>query len=480
VSWENLEGGQESSQHSGEAYRNRVEEYLESKESLSTGDPYSGTSDIRLTRPAHNEEKVFRVETKNTKASLADPSLLTEIARQFIDFCIGEEEFEFHIFAEDFADQPRWKNTFRDRTRKEKEVRRLYSALREKHNLTDDELERFKELDFDEFWRFLENAHVKKAGFGRLGELIAENESQERREQKWEFYIRENMPIQESGELIPNFLRISALPDRIWTLPSLTTDYEEVYDENPRYLPIWFEGTDAYSLIPPSRMEESLSKFVRSDEAVAHDFAQWVAEDEANKRFGKILLNNQLTWRGEMLQQQCKIVRHNRQYKLIFTTDSQPVQQTLEGDIRPGENRMSEQGYNVTINVKGVVGHRYGSLTVKEYDENYYMFIRTGWLFSKNGRGDDIIEGDWATDLHHWLRKNGYDQHPNHRAQLQQWLMYLRTGVKGAEKPRMSELAGIDSDQIIEFSLPAGMELPVRPPSNSSERDTLMEGEQIE
>jgi hypothetical protein len=58
--------------------------------------------------------------------------------------------------------------------------------------------------------------------------------------------------------------------------------------------------------------------------------------------------------------------------------------------------------------------------------------------------------------------------------------MYLRTGVEGAEKPRMSELAGMDSDQIMEFSLPSGMELPVRPPYNSSERDTLMEGEQIE
>jgi len=30
VSWENLEGGQESSHHSGEIYRQRVRDYLES------------------------------------------------------------------------------------------------------------------------------------------------------------------------------------------------------------------------------------------------------------------------------------------------------------------------------------------------------------------------------------------------------------------------------------------------------------------
>lgn len=479
MSWENLEGGQESSQHKGEVYRRRVEEYLESKEFLSTGDPYSGTSDIRLTRPAHNEEKIFRVETKNTKASLADETLLTELTRQFIDFNVTSEEFEFHIFAVDYADQRRWKNTFRDRTRKEEEVKRLYEDICERHKLNEDEVEQFEELDFEDFWRFLENVHIKKATYARLGELINENESQEQRQKKWEFFTRENEPVQKPGELIPNFLKIQRFPKHIWTAPALVSDCRQVYKENPRHHPIWFEGSTVFSLIPPEKMSDSLAKFVNTDEAVTHDFANWITDDSTDTRIGKILLNNQLTWRGEKLHNNCKVIRHNRKSKLIFTTD-RPVQQTLDGDVKRGEERMSKDGYTVTIGVKGVVGHRYGSISIKQYDDHYYPFIRTGWIFSQNGRGEDIITGDFATTLHHWLRKNGYNQHPNHRAQLKQWLHHLRTGIGDADEPHISELGQLDSDQCMRFIRPSGMTLDVRPPRNSAEQEALMEGDQIE
>ncbi|QIO25290.1 hypothetical protein [Haloarcula sp. JP-L23] len=479
MSWENLEGGQEASQHKGEAYRRRVEEYLESKEFLSTGDPYSGTSDIRLTRPAHNEEKIFRVETKNTKASLADKALLTELTRQFIDFNVTSEEFEFHIFAVDYADQRRWKNIFRDRTRKEQEVKRLYEDICEKHKLNEDEKEQFEELDFDDFWRFLENVHIKKANFARLGELITENESREQRQKKWDFFTRENKPVQESGDLIPNFLKIKRFPKHIWTAPALVSDYKQVYKENPRYQPIWFEGTTAFSLIPPEQMGNSLAKFVNTDDVTTHNFEDWISENSTDDRIGKVLLNNQLTWRGEELHDNCNVIRHNRKHKLIFTTD-RPVQQTLDGGVKQGEERMSKDGYTVTIGAKGVVGHRYGSISVKQYGDSYYPFIKTGWVFSQNGRGEDMITGDFASTLHHWLRKNGYDQHPNHRAQLKQWLHHLRTGVRGADEPHPSELGRLDPDQYMKFSSPLERTLDVRPPRNSAEQEALMEGDRIE
>lgn len=479
MSWENLEGGQEASQHKGEAYRRRVEEYLESKEFLSTGDPYSGTSDIRLTRPAHNEEKIFRIETKNTKASLADATLLTELTRQFIDFYVTSEEFEFHIYAEDYADQQRWKDVFRDRTRKEDEVERIYNDICEKHTLNEDEVEQFEELDFDDFWRFLENVHIKKVGYDRLDELITENESRAKREKKWEFFTRENKPVEQSGNLIPNFLRITTLPKQVWRLPARVTDYEEVYKQNPRHLPIWFKGTTAFSLIPPTQMGESLAKFVTVDEAVAHDFENWIIDESTDDQIGKILLNNQLTWRGEELHENCKVVRHNRDYKLIFSTD-RPVQHTLDGEVKQGEERMSKEGYTATTEAKGAVGHRYASVTVEQYNKTHYAFIQTGWVFSQDGLGENLISGDRASKLHHWLRKNGYDQHPNHRAQLRQWLQYLRTGVNDVQEPHPTELGRIDPEQHMKFSWPAGMSLDVRPPKNRDEQKALMEGERIE
>lgn len=477
MSWENLEGGQESSHHTGEIYRQRVEEYLESGEYLKVGDPYSGTSDIRLVRPALNEDKVFRVETKNKKASLAKSSLLTTLARHFIDYYNFAEEFEVHVFVEDCADQPRWKRTFRDRTRDRDAVEHLYTDIQEKHGLKETEASRLNELNFDQFWRFLETVHVRKASFDRLGEMIEQNEREDRRRKQFEFYIRENEPMNQEGTFLPNFLEIADYPELVWEVPAWITDPEELYEKNPRYLPVWVESGTLYSLIPPDQMTDSLAKFVNTEKREEIQFKDWLGESETTRRIGKILLNRQLTWRGTQIQDHCDVIHHDGEYKLIFTT-TRPVQHTLTGEQEDGAERTSEDGYTVTITVKGVVGHRYASISVKEYADEFYPFISTGWVFSEEGLGQDVITGDQATSLHHWMRSHGYDQISNHRTHLKQWLKHLRTGISESNPPHLSELGNLDSDQLLKFTDPSGLSLPVRPPNNSKERQSLMEGRQ--
>lgn len=482
MSWENLEGGQEASQHSGEAYRQRVEEYLESGEFLSVGDPHSGTSDIRLVRPAHNEEKVFRVETKNTKASLADQNLLTEIARQFIDFYTSTEEFAFYIFAPEFADQPRWKDVFRDRTRKREEVERFYSDICKRHTLSEDEVERLDALDFDDFWQFLENVGVKKAGYERLAELIDENESRGRRQKNWEFYIRENEPVYERAELTPNFVRIAQYPERLWVLSSLAAEYKQVYRENPRYLPIWFESGDAFSLIPPDYMQDPLRQFVDTDNATSYDFREWLLDSGTDDRIATTLLNRQLTWRGTLLEDRCVAVRHDGVHKLIIAVDEDcSVQQTLAGQpLDDDSGRRDSLGQYVVIQHMGTAtAHRYGNSLVKRYDGDYYAFVRTGWLFTRDGSGSRVIAGNRADELHNTLDKNVLDRTPNQRAQLRQWQQYLRMGVGSADKPTTADLQRLQPAQHMRFERPGRLELGERPPKNTSERDILMEGGRI-
>lgn len=483
VSWENLEGGQEASQQSGEAYRQRVEAYLESGEFLSVGDPHSGTSDIRLVRPAHNEEKVFRVETKNTKASLASETLITEIARQFIDSYTSSEDFEFHIYAPKFADQPRWKDVFRDRTRKQEEVDRFYSQICECHTLSEDELERFRTLDFDDFWRFLEKISVKKAGYKRLAELIDENESRGRRQKNWEFYIRENEPVYERAALTPNFVRIAKYPETIWVLPSLVIDHTRVYEENPRHLPIWFEAGDVFSLIPPDWMADSLRTFVNTDETMSYSFGEWIADPETDDRLATTLLNRQLTWRGTQSNEHCVAVRHDDNPKLIITArENGSVQQTLAGHAVNNDSGRSDSvsGYVATRDMGSATAHRYGDPLVKRYDTDYYVFIRTGWLFTADGFGDRVITGSRATKLHNTLNKATMERITNQRAQLRQWQEYLKMGVGSASNPGTGELQQLESSQRMQFERPDRLELDERPPKNATERDALMEGDRIE
>lgn len=483
MSWENLEGGQEASQHSGEAYRQRVEEYLESGEFLSVGDPHSGTSDIRLMRPAHNEEKVFRVETKNTKASLTNQNLINEIARQFIDFCVTSEEFEFYIYAPNFADQPRWKNIFRDRTRKRNEVERFYSDIGERHTLNDEETEQFGKLEFENFWLFLENVGVKKAGYERLGELIEENESRGRREENWEFYVRENEPVYERSELTPNFVRIANYPEYVWVCPSRVTDHTRIYEENPRYLPIWFEDGEVFSLISPECMNESLRTFVSADDGVRCLFDEWMQAEETKQRIVATLLNRQLTWRGTQLNDRCVAVRHNGTHKLIVTvSDPDSTQQTLTGEeIEVDSGRGdSLDGYTVTRNMGNAIAHRYGHPLVKQYGDDLYVFIQTGWLFTDTGYGDYVVTGSRADELHNKLDKNNLERTPNRRAQLRQWQQYIGIGVGSAPVPVAAEFDQLQPAQSMRFEPPGQIELPERPPKNTSERDILMEGDRIE
>lgn len=483
MSWENLEGGQEASQHSGEAYRQRVEEYLESGEFLSVGDPHSGTSDIRLVRPAHNEEKVFRVETKNTKASLTNQNLINEIARQFIDFCITSEDFEFYIYAPNFADQPRWKDIFRDRTRKQDEVKRFYSDICERHTLNDEEAEQFKELDFEDFWLFLENVGVKKAGYERLGELIEENESRDRREKNWEFYVRENEPVYEQSELTPNFVKIAKYPENVWVCPSQVTDYNRVYEENSEYLPIWFEDGDVFSLIAPDQMNESLQKYVTADDGTSYPFREWMQADETEERIVATLLNRQLTWRGTQLDDRCVAVRHDGTHKLIITVNEpDSTQQTLTGEMTEDDSRRGDSlgGYIVTRDMGTAIAHRYGHPLVKRYESDYYVFIRTGWLFTDTGYGDQVVTGNSADELHNKLDKNNMERTPNRRAQLRQWRQYLGLGVGSSPVPAVAEFDQLQPAQSMRFEPPGRIELPERPPKNTSERDILMEGGRIE
>ena len=483
MSWENLEGGQEASQHSGEAYRQRVEEYLESGEFLSVGDPHSGTSDIRLVRPAHNEEKVFRIETKNTKASLTNQNLINEIARQFIDFCVTSEEFEFYIYAPNFADQPRWKDIFRDRTRKQDEVERFYSDICERHTLNDEETEQFEELDFEDFWLFLENVGVKKAGYERLGELIEENQSRDRRGKNWEFYVRENEPVYERSELTPNFVRIVKYPEYVWVCPSQVTDYDRVYEENPQYLPIWFEDGDAFSLIPPDQMTESLRKFVNTDDATRYPFEEWMQAEKTKERIVATLLNRQLTWRGTQLNDRCVAVRHDGTYKLIITVNEpESTQQTLTGELTEDDSGRGDSlgGYTVSRDMGTAIAHRYGHPLVKRYGDDFYVFIRTGWLFTNTGYGDRVVTGTRADELHNKLDKNNMERTPNRRAQLRQWRQYLGIGVGSASVPTAAEFDRLQPAQSMRFEPPGRIELPERPPKNTSERDILMEGGRIE
>ena len=458
-------------------YTDVVEEYLESGEYSGIGDKYSGTSDIRLARPAHNEEKVFRVECKNSKADLKNQRFLTELARHLIDFHHGSEDFGVLIFARELKNGPRWKDIFKDRIRKQDEVEWLWEKIQTKHKLNDDEIKKFEQLEFEDFWVFLEKIGVKKASFGRLIELTEENRDREKRQKKWEFYVQTNEPVKEPGELIPNFFEIAHYPNKIWVYPTGVEDHAKGYDKEnvERYHPIWFHDSQLYTLINPDSMPSALTNITFTDGGEAHDFQEWIWQNDTTRHIGKILLNKQLLWRGILQGKHCIVTPDAR--KLIFET--RPVQRTLTDEAESGDQyRTEEKAYVVTRRVNNDVGHRYCKPMAREYSNQHYVFLKTGWLFSSQGKGTNILDGQRAKRASDKLREDGYDRHSNYRAQLRAWKNHLQID-QGEDTEHPARVLDIPFSQRIELKLPAGMELPVRPPKDSDERDALMEGESV-
>lgn len=477
MSWEDLEGGGEASHHSGEDYRQVVEDYLNAGEYMSVDDPYSGVSDIRLVRPAFTEDKVFRVETKNTKASIGDPDFVNEIAKHLLDYCFGDEEFELIVFAPNYADASRWRSVFQGRVRKEDNVREYFAEIQEKQTLSGAEGDKFEEVTYNDFRRFVEVVALKKATSGRLQELRRDRVSKGRPEQKWEYFVTEFEPIREQSPILPNFFEILDYPETVWQFESRIGGAKKFYQEIPRYYPVWIDEFEVFSLISPDRLPEDLQAVLDVNRVKEHSFNQWAFENEgAPENIVTSLLNLQLIWRGVRLHDRCVPVRHDGKFKLIFTTARERyVQETLSGEIIDPDEAQTEkvENYTITRDMGRGIAHRYGYPQIKWYDGNPFAFISTGWLFTKNGQGDIVLEGDAASELHQLLKKNNYDKITNRRAQFRQWRQYLRMGEGNSETLKGEELTRIEEGQRMTFRRPEGLKLPLRPPATPEEQAAI-------
>lgn len=211
------------------------------------------------------------------------------------------------------------------------------------------------------------------------------------------------------------------------------------------------------------------------DNSGKYTFSEWVGKSEHHQKIGKILLNKQLVWRGVQRGEYCIATPDGK--KLIFRT--RPVQHTIIEEAASGDSyRTKRDGYLVTRTVNRDVGHRYCRPLTREYDDNYYVFPQTGWLFSSAGQGQKIVTGDQAKQNSDKLREDGYGQFSNDRSQLNAWKTYLQID-QGEDIDHPARVLPIPFSQRIELEVPAEFVLPVRPPKDTEERDTLMEGEQV-
>jgi hypothetical protein len=283
---------------------------------------------------------------------------------------------------------------------------------------------------------------------------------------KWDFYTRENSPSREAETLVANFLRISGLPESIHIGENLTDHPEDIYVDNPRYLPIWVESGLFYSLIPTGEMPDSLRPFVNAESVQSRPFDSWLESEEAAPNIAKRLFNREIRRRAVDGYEGCRTVRHQYESRLLFKREGG---ESGGEDDSPGKTRV--EGWDVAMDWGTYTAHRYATPVVKRYEDQFYVSIDTGWMFSRSGQSTDIIKGDIASKLHDKLQSSGHYRPNNLKAQFRQWRAYL-----GMDEPAPLDEINIEEDsQRLEFEREEGLKLRVRPPKDGDERELLMQ-----
>lgn len=473
----NHEGGSEASYDKGEKYKGRVEEYLRARDySIERRSNHHSTTEdlaaIGVEDDFHclNGEKVgdefkkfVRVEAKGGDLSRLDESFLTELARVFIDFCEQDGGFEYHVYAANLQAPRKWQSIFDPRQNSDEGVEDYFEQIVEDHGLNEREEEVFRQYDVEDFEWFLADVFVHQASWDRLGQMAEDERSVDR--SKWDFYARENPPYREPETLVANFLHISGYPEYVYIGECLADHPEEIYNHNPRYLPIWVEGGILYSLIPDEDMEESLLRFVDEESIQRQEFDRWLREEGANAT-AKKLFNRYVRQRVVEDYDGCRMVRHQYENRLIFEHDPEN-----DGDDGPSQTKVD--GWVVTMERGKYVGHRYAAPQVRRYEDAFYVFVETGWLFSHTGRGNNIADGDLASRLHDELQSDGYYRPNNLKAQFRQWRSYL--GLDEGEFQTRVPSTGDGDPLSIGFTEVNELEIRKRPPKDTSERALLME-----
>lgn len=506
-------GGRETSHDIGEKYRKLVAEYYEAKgyiierqsnhhattediAAITVPDEYdviSGGKEI----PGREYFKEIRVEAKAGDLSRLSESFITELLRVFIDYQKWAEVdrwFEYHVFTSDLLAPSKWEQVFDRDGYDDEAVKEYYREVKERHKLNDEETAAFSAYGFEAFKEFLTaDVFIHEATKPRLREMVEDKRKTDR--SKWSFYTREFRPYDQSETLLPNFFQVTTLPEHVWVADCHIDHFTEIFEENPRHLPVYYENENLYSLIPKSEMDASLLQLIDTESITRNAFEEW--KRNVSLSVVKTLLNKAIKRRAIKNYDSCRLVRHDHDNILIFQhkDDTKNKNQLVQAELGQIPSNGDEQNHSaedlflsnnapqstsspgskkvgkwkVTMEWWNSIAHRYCLPQIKVYGGEYYLIVETGWVFSEHGLGEVLISGDRAHDLHTKLQESQYHNPNNEKAQFRQWRTYLELEAPDNKQQRLD---GHDR-QTLGFAPIEDLSLSERPPDNSSEREAI-------
>jgi hypothetical protein len=512
-------GGKETSHDIGEKYRKLVAEYHRADGYIieRQSNHHATTEDIAAVTVTDEYEmiggekdlpngevfKEVRVEAKAGNLSRLEESFITELLRVFIDYqklLDIDRWFEYHGFASDLAAPDKWEDVFEREGNDDTAVQEYYQETCERHDLNSEEEEAFSMYEYEDFKRFLTDVSIHEANKPRLREMIEDKKQIDR--SKWDYYTREYRAFPKGEALLPNFYKITNLPEYIWAAESDISHYTVIFEDNPRHLPVYYDEGTLYSLLSEAEMDDSLLQLINVESMTRRKFNEWA--EGVRSSIIKNLLSKAIKSRGAEEYTSCRALRHDYEDILIFqfvpeentNEEKESVQARLDeivsdlGDDRSlgGVDTNSEgntggdsndpsskkvEGRKVAMEWGNSIAHRYCLPQVKEYADEYFVFIETGRVFTERGLGNHVISGDRADELHIQLQKRQYHNPNNEKAQFRQWRDYLKLESPDGKQQQWDE----QNPQTLAFRSVDDLSLGQRPPANKSEITVIKERE---
>ncbi|WP_435196009.1 hypothetical protein [Natronomonas sp. EA1] len=454
----NLRGQRESAHRKGQNYKEQVISYLKAQGWVLVEDSefHGRTPDLVLSRPKVEGTRRAVVEVKaSDKLSLSDSSLLAELGRYFLEYESQGGRFDFMIFAPGLANLSRWRSVFEPSQHDEEEIKRTWGDVRDCSELNEDEQSRISGYTIDDFTQFLVDCRVAQGDYVDLEHWIDDMADDGRFES--EFYFEEPGPIEGQTSLVPNFYRITQLPQNVYT-GDLEKDatHQNIREVNPNYFPIWVEEDSLHSLIAPQDLPEEVTHFVKSGSWNPSRFDEW-QKQSGNQRSSIGLMNKFVTHRAVNFG--CTSTRHNGKYILYFEHDDLN-QETIEKEGMQVSKVFSDERGETNF-----VRHRAVHQSLERYDGEIWIFLIPEFVYSEDG--ERLITSNQVKSLHDAFTDPNA-RNSKIRRYTRHWSDILNLG---APRPH-------GEDQQIATEAVTHLSLPVRPVQDSDEQGRIMDEEQ--
>lgn len=464
MSFINLEGEKESLHSKGEQYKEAVIRFLKSSGFRITKDSstHGTTADLICKKPETEGSREFYVEAKDTKLSRVDQGFLRELARYLISYTEKPEpeRFDLRVFARETAATDKWRYIFDNTLRRDKAIKNYYQRVLDAEGLKEEEQSKLSEsqIPIEDFRKFVADCDIYQGSYETLRRHAEDLEESGRLVS--EFYLQEQEPIQTTDEVSTNFYHISSLPDTV-TIADVhgIDDQAEVYEENPHYYPMWVERNEVITLFAPDEIPDSLNLYIDTDTVREVPLNEWRRNEGEEKTLVFVsLLKRLITYRA--VENGCISRKINSNYR-IYIEHANLNSETNERN----ELQVSRVFYDEDDSPR-FVRHRAVTIDIKHYNGHYYLFLTPTNVYTENGI--EPIEGKRVKRLDDKFSQ-GFENNSRVKRYVRQWREILEVG----EDDTGDSMFGIETEDV------TGLELPVRPISDTDEQSNVMKNRRL-